>query len=138
MHSMTVAVLGMCAAGWVVLTFYMLSSSNPPTPGVGSSSMANELVPIVGHLGLFGVLAALLTAIALAAGMRRRPLGIALVAIVAVCAAYGGAMELYQSTVEFRYASWSDGVTNTVGAIGGATSVLVGARLFRPKADVAA
>ena len=127
------AVLGTAALGWAALTFYLLTSPDPPGAGVvvGASWLPQWVIPTVGHLGLFGVLAALLTALAFAARLRVRYLIASTVAVVVLNAAYGAALELYQSTLPSRYASWTDGAVNFLGAVGGVAAVVLLMRLTR-------
>ena len=122
-------VLALAAVAWAALTFFLLTSANPPTPsGSGTSWLPSWVIPTVGHFALFGVLASILTALAIEAKLPTRYLIASTVAVVVLNAAYGAALELYQSTVPNREPSWMDGAVNTLGAACGAAAVAMVAR----------
>ena len=126
------AVLTLAAVAWATLTFFLLTSVNPPTPpappGSGIWSLPSWVIPTAGHFALFGVLASILTAIAFEARPPTRYLIASTIVVVVLNAAYGAALELYQSTVPNRDPSWMDGAVNTVGAACGAAAMAMVAR----------
>ena len=64
--------------------------------------------------------------------LTRRPF-LAAVAVVLIAAVYGGGLEIYQTTLPARYASWEDGMVNFAGAAAGVVVVLIATKLSRSK-----
>ena len=132
---LTALALGLLSLGWAILTFYLLTTPEPPGSGLGSGegSLPQWVLPTLGHLGLFGGLLVLLfTPLLASTPLTRRP-ALAAVGVVLVAAIYGGGLELYQSTLPARYASWEDGMVNLAGAISGVVLVLVATRINRAR-----
>ncbi len=133
-------VLGALALGWAVLTFYLLTASEPPGSGLGSGegSLPQWVLPTLGHFGLFAGLSVLLFSPVLASSfpmfgpLTRRPF-LAATVVVLVAAVYGGGLELYQATLPARYATWEDGMVNFAGAAAGVVFVLLATRLSRTR-----
>ena len=86
----------------LMAVIYALSSRQDLDPGGGTVGAA---IPILAHLGLFGVLFALLWR-----ALPRRPLAAALLAVL-----YGISDELHQSTVPGREATLFDVAIDAVG-----------------------
>jgi VanZ family protein len=128
--------LAIAAAAWAAVTVDLLAAPSPPaTPGSGGGSMLTWLIPLAGHLGVFAIGAGIHTLLALTA--RAGASRIWFVAIVLGNGAFGAALELYQSTMPERHASWADVATNPIGALGGVIALLTVARLLTARRQVA-
>lgn len=132
---LTALALGLLSLGWAILTFYLLTAPEPPGSGLssGEGSLPQWVLPTMGHLGLFGGLSVLLfTPLLASTPLTRHPLWAA-IGVVLVAAIYGGGLELYQSTLPARYASWEDGMVNFAGAVSGVVLVLAATRVSRSR-----
>lgn len=102
------------AAGWLfVITWLSITASPPSGPGTGPASTV--INPQTAHLGMYGVLGALLMLAGWSISHAKRRFLFS-AGIVVFAGAYGGLMELVQGTVPQRSASWEDALLNTVGA----------------------
>ena len=96
------------------------------------------MLQTLGHFGLFAGLSALLFSPVLASSfprfgpLTRRPF-LAATVVALVAAVYGGGLELYQTTLPARHATWEDGMVNFAGAAAGAVFVLLATRLSRSR-----
>ena len=108
-------VLRLCLAGatigWMGLTFYLSSLTQPETPQI---PLLGNWQSLVGHLILYGVCAALMEGSLWSWGSGFR-LRWTLVAIVGATA-YGISDEFHQSFVAGRHATVEDVLVNTIGA----------------------
>jgi len=132
---LTAVALGLLSLGWAILTFYLLTDPEPPGSGLssGEGSLPQWVLPTVGHFGLFGGLSVLLfTPLMASTPLTRRPV-LAAIGVALVATIYGGGLELYQSTLPTRYASWEDGMVNFAGAISGVVLVLLALRINRAR-----
>ncbi len=116
----TIAIVGLLTVGWAALIFYLLTTAAPPGQGQGSLWLPQWVVPAAGHYVMFGILAALLTALMYPLKSRAGYLLGGLGIVVLVSAIYGASLEWYQSTLPSRNATWIDAAVNTVGALTGA------------------
>ena len=97
--------------GWMGLTFYLSSLTQPETPQI---PLLGNWQSLVGHLILYGVCAALMEGSLWSWGSGFR-LRWTLVAIVGATA-YGISDEFHQSFVAGRHATVEDVLVNTIGA----------------------
>ena len=105
-------------AAWAWLVFSVLTRPFEPEPGSEPHGFFSEfIVPAAGHLMLFGVMAALLLAWGLGAGLFRHAPIFTLGTAFVVTTAYGAAMELAQRGVPGRFASIEDVILDAIGAI---------------------
>jgi len=112
--------------GWLILEVFTQSSfPEPEAPPTGF--FRETVVPIAGHVVMFGVLAGLMFAWSVAALLyRRSPLAVLGAALVATTA-YGVAIELMQRPVPGRFASLDDVMFDAIGA---AVVLAAGALIF--------
>ncbi len=104
-------------AGWVWLILEVFTQPSFPEPGGALLSFFRAtVVPIAGHMVMFGVLAGLMLLWTFAASLYRRSPNAALTAVLAATTAYGVAIELLQRAVPGRFASWEDVALDAVGA----------------------
>ncbi len=115
--------------GWVVVILWLSVDSDPPSPGAEGSTLSS-LVPYVGHVAMYAVLAALLLAWRWSTHGMARPMLPAALAIFLVATVYGGGLELYQVSLAERTGSWSDALLNAGGAAGALVG-MAGLRVLR-------
>ena len=125
------AALAVLAVGWAVVTYYLLTTPQPPGSGLGSGEGGPPqwILPAIGHFGLFGDLSAILFAPVFSTTPLTRHPYISAAVVASIAAAYGGGLELYQITLPERYASWLDGLTNFTGAVAGVLVILMATRM---------
>lgn len=130
---LTVLALALAAVAWAVVTYYLLTVAEPPGSelGAGDGGVPQWVLPTLGHFGLFAGLSVLLFAPVFTGTPLRRHPYLAAAGVVVVAALYGGGLELYQTTLPARYASWMDGFVNFAGAASGVVAVLAYTELRR-------
>lgn len=110
----------------MAITLVLLGTSSPPTGGQDA-----WWVPVVGHLGLFGVLG-FLVSISVAFTLRTVRLLAHVAAVVAIGSFWGLFTELYQTTVPGRSASIEDFLLDFAGSLlGGLTAWIAGVWIDR-------
>ena len=101
---------------WAVFLFWVSTSTRGAETAIGASPDSFDwLVPPAAHLGGYGVLAGLLV-LSLWAWAAHSRLWAPLAVSFVVSALYGGALELYQSTLANRSGTWGDAALNATGA----------------------
>jgi VanZ family protein len=117
------AVLAALAVAWAA-TIFAVSASPNPFPFVPSGLLSQDKLV---HAAVYAILAALVRGAL--AGTRLAPRA-ALLAAVALSAAYGASDEVHQMYVPNRRAEWGDLAADAAGALAGAAAA--GLALRRP------
>ena len=102
---------------WAGFLFWVSTSTRGAEAATGvSPDRFDLLIPPVAHLGGYAVLAGLLVLSIWMASAGRQPLWVQLAVSFVVPTLYGGALELYQTTLAHRSGTWGDAALNATGA----------------------
>ena len=115
---------------WAGFLFRVSTFDRGVLPSVGSAGFPNLLITPALHIGVYGLLAALLVLSIWAAWPRMTRLLVPLTASFVAATAYGAVLELYQSKLSTRSGAWDEAAYNAIGAAV-ALAVLAGLHRWR-------